>query len=159
MTDCKSRRLQPSGLTQRLLLPSFIEIHWHWRQPHVSEEQGPLLVKFYDKSLLSTKVTTIQQLGVSKVRNNILLSWAPRWVRSNKCNTKLWNQQILPKGGDTKRRNFKNTLNKDIHKAQTCTTGTNCVRPVQAACWLIFWISWNAKSRFLDLKKEGNLKR
>ena len=113
------------------------------RFTHVSEEQGPLLVKFYGKSLLSTKVTTIQQLGVSKVRNNILLSWAPRWVRSNKCNTKLWNQQILPKGGDTKRRNFKNTLNKDIHKAQTCTTGTNCVRPVQAGCWLNFGISWN----------------
>ena len=30
--------------------------------------------------------------------------------------------------------NNSKTLWKDVHKAQTCTTGTSCVRPVQAGC-------------------------
>ena len=34
-----------------------------------------------------------------------------------------------------------NTLMWDIQKAQTCTTGTSCVRPVQAGCSDSFWIS------------------
>ena len=46
-------------------------------------------------------------------------------------------------------------MKQDIHKAQTCTTGTSCVRPVQAGC-LPLWMSFfNTIKNLMVIHKKG----